>query len=88
VLFNAVERREQSDFEADTRNGIFDEQVGFALSRALMNSALPRSRHFNVKVNEDDPAIKRLLVHHGRGGGLRHVREALSSVAVELGTLI
>ena len=88
VLFNAVERREQSDFEADTRNGIFDEQVGFALSRALMNSALPRSRHFSVKVNEDDPAIKRLLVHHGRGGGLRHVREALSSVAVELGTLL
>jgi len=88
VLFNAVERREQSDFEADTRNGIFDEQVGFPLSRALMNSALPRSRHFNVKVSEDDPAIKRLLVHHGRGGGLRHVREALSSVAVELGTLL
>lgn len=88
VLFNAVERREQSDFEADTRNGVFDEQVGFPLSRALMSSALPRSRHFNVKVSEDDPAIRRLLVHHGRGGGLRHVREALSSVAVELGTLL
>ncbi len=88
VLFNAVERREQSDFEADTRNGVFDEQVGFALSKSLMSAALPRSRHFNVKVNEDDPPIKRLLVHHGRGGGLRHVREALSSVAVELGTLV
>ena len=88
VLFNAVERREQSDFEADTRNGIFDEQVGFALSKSLMSAAIPRSRHFNVKVNEDDPPIKRLLVHHGRGGGLRHVREALSSVSVELGTLV
>jgi len=67
---------------------VFDEQVGFALSKALMSSALPRSRHFQVKVSEDDPAIKRLLVHHGRGGGLRHIREALNSVAVELGTLL
>lgn len=88
VLFNAVERREQSDFEADTRNGVFDEQVGFALSKSLMAAALPRSRHFRVKVSEDDPPIKRLLAHHGRGGGLRHVREALSSVSVELGTLL
>lgn len=88
VLFNAVERREQSDFEADTRNGVFDEQVGFALSKALMTAALPRSRHFQVKVSEDDPPIRRLLAHHGRGGGLRHVREALSVVAVELGTLL
>lgn len=88
VLFNAVERREQSDFEADTRNGVFDDQVGFPLSRTLMSSALPRSRHFQVKVNEDEPPLRRLLVHHGRGGGLRHVREALSSVCVELGTLL
>lgn len=88
VLFNAVERREQSDFEADTRNGVFDEQVGFALSKALMTSALPRSRHFQIKVNEEEPPLRRLLVHHGRGGGLRHIREALSSVSVELGTLL
>ncbi len=88
VLFNAVERREQSDFEADTRNGVFDEQLGFALSKAVLTSALPRSRHFGIKVKEDEPPIKRLLVHHGRGGGLRHVRDALSAVTVELGTLI
>lgn len=88
VLFNAVERREQSDFEADTRNGVFDTQVDFPLSRALMSNALPRSRHFNVRVSEEDPAIKRLLIHHGRGGGLRHVREALTALAVELGTLL
>lgn len=88
VMFNAVERREQSDFEADTRNGVFDEQVGFALSETIMSSALPRSRHFRIKVSEEDPPIRRLLVHHGRGGGLRHVRDALNSAAVELGTLL
>lgn len=88
VIFNAVERREQSDFEADTRNGVFDEQVGFDLSAKLMAAALPRSRHFRIKVSEEEPPIRRLLVHHGRGGGLRHVREALSSAAVELGTLL
>lgn len=88
ILFNAVERREQSDFEADARNGVFDEQVGFALSKSVMTSVLPRSRHFRVKLSEDDPPIRRLLAHHGRGGGLRHVRDALNSVTVELGTLI
>ncbi len=88
VLFNAVERREQSDFEADTRNGVFDDQVGFKLSDALMDAALPRSRHFNVKVSETDPPVKRFLIHHGRGGGLRHVRDALSSVATELEYLL
>lgn len=88
VLFNAVERREQSDFEADTRNGVFDDQVAFALSKAVMDAALPRSRHFRIRVDEDDPPIKRLLAHHGRGGGLRHVRDALSLVSVELGTLL
>lgn len=88
VLFNAVERREQSDFEADTRNGTYDAEVGFALSSTIMKAALPRSRHFQVRVSEDDPPIRRLLVHHGRGGGLRHVRTALNEVAMELGTLV
>lgn len=87
VLFNAVERREQSDFEADTRNGTYDAEVGFALSTTIMKAALPRSRHFQVRVSEEDPPIRRLLVHHGRGGGLRHVRTALNEVAMELGTL-
>lgn len=87
VMFNAVERREQSDFEADARNGAFDEQVGFALSRSIMTAALPRSRHFQVRVNEDEPPIKRLLTHHGRGGGLRHIRQALNAVATELNTV-
>lgn len=88
ILFNAVERREQSNFEADTRNGVFDKQVGFTLSKSILNAALPRSRHFRVKLSEDDPPIRQLLAHHGRGGGLRHVRDALNSVTVELDTLI
>jgi len=84
VLFNAVERREQSDFEADTRNGAFDEKVGFALSSSILTAVLPRSRHFLVRVAEDDPPIRRLLTHHGRGGGLRHIRKALNELSMEL----
>ncbi|MEM9667738.1 MAG: AAA family ATPase [Pseudomonadota bacterium] len=84
VLFNSVERREQSDFEADTRNGAFNEQVGFDLSAKLMTAVLPRSRHFQVRVDEEEPPEKRLLTLHGRGGGLRHVRQALDTVASEL----
>jgi cellulose biosynthesis protein BcsQ len=84
VLFNAVERREQSDFEADTRNGVFDEQVEFDLSSKLMSAAIPKSRHFRIKGKEDDEPIKRLLPHHGRGGGLRQVRESLLTASVEL----
>lgn len=84
VLFNAVERREQSDFEADTRNGAFNEQVRFELSRTIMKAVLPRSRHFHIRASEDEPAEKRLLVFHGRGGGLRHIRQSLNEVASEL----
>ncbi len=88
VLFNAVERREQSDFEADTRNGVFNEQVGFDLSGKLMSAAIPKSRHFQIKAREDDAPIKRLLPHHGRGGGLRHIRESLIAASVELATVL
>ena len=88
ILFNAVERREQSDFEADARNGAFNEQVGFTLSDAVMTAALPRSRHFHVRAAPEDPPKRRLLVHHGRGGGLRHVRQALTAVANELDGLL
>ncbi len=88
VLFNAVERREQSDFEADTRNGVFNEQVGFDLSSKMMSAAIPKSRHFRIKAKEDEPAIRRLLAHHGRGGGLRHVRESLLTASLELANLL
>lgn len=53
VLFNAVRRSEQSTFEADARNGAFDAVAGFPLSKALMNSALPRSRHLAVKAPQE-----------------------------------
>ncbi|MEL7452018.1 MAG: AAA family ATPase [Pseudomonadota bacterium] len=86
IVFNSVEAREQSDFEADTRNGAFDEQVGFALSHATLQAALPRSRHFRLKTPEGTAPIKQLLVHHGRGGGLKQVRQALEAVATELNT--
>ncbi|MEO0884086.1 MAG: AAA family ATPase [Pseudomonadota bacterium] len=88
VLFNAVERREQSDFEADARNGAFDDQVRFDLSKSMMTAVLPRSRHFQVRVDDEEPPVKRLLVHHGRGGGLKHVRQALSAVAGELSDML
>ncbi len=89
VLFNAVSRSEQSDFEADARNGAFDPQAGFSLSRALMSHALPRSAHLNVKnPDPDSPPWQQLLIHRGRGGGLRAIRDTLTGVAQELKTLI
>ncbi|MEQ3746334.1 MAG: AAA family ATPase [Henriciella sp.] len=85
VLFNAVGRSEQSNFEADARNGAFDEQAGFALSKALLSSALPRSGHLVVRSPEagDDP-WKQLVIHKGRGGGLKPIRETLRGIATEL----
>lgn len=88
VMFNAVERREQSDFEADTRNGVFNEQVGFDLSNKFMTAAIPKSRHFRIKADDEEPPVKRLLVHHGRGGGLRHIRQSLVTASVELAELL
>ncbi len=84
VLFNAVSRNEQSDFEADAHNGVHDEAAGFPFSKALLSSALPRSAHLQVRTPDDEePAWRRLLAHHGRGGGLKNIREALAAIADE-----
>ena len=85
VLFNTVGRAEQSNFEADARNGDYNKQANFALSDALLSSALPRSGHLVVRSPEpgDDP-WKQLVIHRGRGGGLKRIRESLSGIAGEL----
>ena len=88
VLFNAVSRSEQSTFEADARNGAFDDVAGFKLSDALLKSALPRSKHLAIKPpQEGQPAWKQLVIHSGRGGGLKQIRESLKTIALELKTL-
>lgn len=89
VLFNTVSRSEQSNFEADARNGAFDEAAGFALSKALLGHALPRSGHLVVRSPEsDDPPWKQLIIHKGRGGGLKPIRETLKGIAQELESLL
>ncbi|MEO0549968.1 MAG: AAA family ATPase [Pseudomonadota bacterium] len=89
VLFNAVGRSEQSDFEADARNGVFDQQAGFALSKALLNSALPKSGHLVVRgPEEDESPWQQLVIHKGRGGGLRPIRETLKAISLELNELV
>lgn len=88
ILFNAVNRNEQSTFEADARNGVFDEIAGFPLAEALLTAALPRSAHFAVKPpQEGQPAWRQLVAHAGRGGGLKHIRESLKQVALEIRAL-
>lgn len=85
VLFNAVNRNEQSTFEGDARNGVYDQIAGFPLSKSLMAAALPRSAHFAVKApDEGQPRWRRLLVYAGRGGGLKAIRDSLKQVALEL----
>ena len=88
VLFNAVGRSEQSTFEADARNGAFDEVAGFPLSEALLKSALPLSRHLAARAPAPgQPPWKQLTIHSGRGGGLKQIRESLKTIAMELKTL-
>ncbi|MEO0816099.1 MAG: AAA family ATPase [Pseudomonadota bacterium] len=85
VVFNGVQRREQSVFEADARNGVYDTKAGFALSKVLLGTAIPRSGHLVVGPPEDDvPQWRQLVVHHGRGGGLKVIRDALESVATDI----
>ncbi len=89
VLFNAVGRSEQSNFEADARNGAFDEQAGFALSKALLSSALPKSGHLVVRSPEEgDAPWQQLVIHRGRGGGLKSIRQTLNTIALELKKLV
>ena len=88
VLFNAVNRNEQSTFEGDARNGVYDAIAGFPLSKRLMSAALPRSAHFAVKApQEGQPPWRQLLAHAGRGGGLKAIRDSLKQVALELKVL-
>lgn len=89
ILFNAVGRSEQSNFEADARNGTFNAQAGFDLADALLSSALPRSGHLNVKTPDPEGAPwKQLVIHNGRGGGLKRMRETLKGIAAELKKLV
>ncbi|MEL6860888.1 MAG: AAA family ATPase [Pseudomonadota bacterium] len=89
ILFNTVGRSEQSNFEADARNGAFNAQAGFDLSGALLNAALPRSGHLVVRSPEpEDLPWKQLVVHNGRGGGLKRIRENLNGIASELKRLV
>ena len=88
VLFNTVGRSEQSDFEADARTGAFAQPAGFALSEALLSSALPRSGHLVVRSPEpDELPWKQLVIHQGRGGGLKRMRQNLETIATELKSL-
>jgi cellulose biosynthesis protein BcsQ len=88
ILFNTVGRSEQSNFEADAHNGTFDEQAGFALSKSLLSSALPRSGHLVVRSPEEGGTPwKQLVIHNGRGGGLKRMRESLTAIAAELKVL-
>ena len=89
VLFNTVGRSEQSNFEADARNGAFDEQAGYALSKSLLASALPRSGHLVVRgAGSEDLPWQRLVIHRGRGGGLKRIRQSLTGIAGELKQLM
>lgn len=85
VLFNAVRRNEQTNFEADARNGALNSLAGFDLAARLLERAVPNSRHLSVRpfTSEDKPS-DRLLVHKGRGGGLGAVRTALRNAALEI----
>lgn len=89
VLFNRVSRNEQSAFEADARNGAHDQRAGFKLSEALLQHAIPKSGHLTVRSSEPDEAPwKSLVIHKGRGGGLKPVREALKASASEIHQLL
>ncbi|MEM5517414.1 AAA family ATPase [Henriciella sp. AS95] len=89
VLFNRVSKNEQSSFEADARNGAHDQRAGFKLSEALLQHAIPKSGHLTVKAPEPDQAPwKSLIIHKGRGGGLKAVREALKASAGEIHQLV
>ena len=85
VLFNAVRSSEQTNFEADARNGALNHLVGFDLAGALFEHVVPNSRHLAISKDlSEKPAYDRLLAHHGHGGGLGKIRTALKNVATEI----
>lgn len=89
ILFNGVKRSEQTNFEADSRNGALDKLAGFELSKALMEQAIPQSRHLAAKdFPADATPWERLIIHKGSGGGLRPLRTALKTAALDISTTL
>lgn len=89
VLFNNVRRTEQSTFEADAYNGVYNTAAGFDLKSALMTAALPNFAQLKVrKPVEEALPYQQLLIHNGHGGGLKTVRESLKSIAFELKEIV
>ena len=85
VLFNGVPKSQQNQFEQDARDGIFDEDVDFELSKVLIASALYETAYLDLKssVALDNP-VARLAAYSARGPFAADLRRRLSMITNEI----
>lgn len=85
VIFNGVPKSQQNRFEEDARDAVYDREVGFNLSKALLTNTLYQSSFLGLKTPPDgvDPA-SRLAVRSARGAFSADLKRRLSEIAMEL----
>jgi hypothetical protein len=85
IIFNGVDRLNESEIEHDLRAGALDPQIGFAASRAVLKGRLTDSRFLAVREEgmEDDP-LSHLAIYRASGIWGGPLKESLNAIADEL----
>lgn len=85
VLFNGVPKSQQNQFEQDARDGVYDKDVDFLLSKALLSSALYQSAHLDLKsdIAHENP-VTRLAAYSARGPFANDLRRRLTMITQEI----
>ncbi len=84
VLFNGVPKSQQNQFETDARDGIYDADVGFSLSKALLSNALYHTAYLDLKSgNALNNPVERLAVNGARGPFAADLKRRLGEIANE-----
>jgi cellulose biosynthesis protein BcsQ len=89
IIFNGVDRLNESEIEHDLRAGALDPQIGFAASRAVLKGRLTDSRFLAVREEgmEDDP-LSHLAIYRASGIWGGPLKDSLNAVADELAGLL
>lgn len=84
VIFNGVPKSQQNRFETDARDGLYDREVGFALSKSILSSALYQSSYLELKSAADpDAPLSRLAIRSAKGPFASDLKGRLSEIVHE-----
>ena len=85
VIFNGVPKSQQNAFEQDVRDGVFDTEVDFALSRSVLSNTLYQSAFLDLKARPtNDRPVNRLAAYSARGPFSNDLKRRLAMISSEI----